>query len=319
MMESVKIGGKNDGMNSDIFISDMFPETVYRNKTLNGRLIGSPGNRRLETPEFVIEHDYLTFMFECGAWDNEVGIRFLVDGEIQFELSEPVYGLPVLSYAFDLSEFAGKRGKISIGGGGTFEFITVENLYLTNTMPADTVLIRPYRDLVKLDYGIAVKNGKYLNLPVDRNRIAKYLNIMIDGKIIRNICIQLADNGRCDFIASIPVEEYAGKTIRIFTDTPVMTPSAYEFFTSRISTSETPSRCEVLYREKGRPKLHFTPPFGGNIDMIGFYCYNREYHIGYLLDPVFNKCHVNNSWAGSVSRDLFSWRGQRMLIRKINY
>ena len=68
--------------------------------------------------------------------------------------------------------------------------------------------------------------------------------------------------------------------------------------------------CDDLYRESGRPLLHYTPRRGASSDANGLVWFDGEWHLHYQHVP----CNVapgnencNWGWGHAVSRDLVTW------------
>ena len=68
--------------------------------------------------------------------------------------------------------------------------------------------------------------------------------------------------------------------------------------------------CDDLYREPGRPLLHYSPRRGASSDANGLVWYDGEWHLHYQHVP----CNVtpgnsncNWGWGHAVSRDLVTW------------
>ena len=68
--------------------------------------------------------------------------------------------------------------------------------------------------------------------------------------------------------------------------------------------------CDDLYREPGRPLLHYTPRRGASSDANGLVWLDGEWHLHYQHVP----CNVtpgnqncNWGWGHAVSRDLVTW------------
>lgn len=265
---------------------------------------------------FEISRDYVTMNFSCNGWNEEHGLHLFIEEREEFCITDSIFGIGTIRYALDLREFQGKKAQIKIVDMGSHEGLQISDLQMTNDCPSDAKVLSARRFCQTLDYTLSANGEKYLHLPIDCNERADFVDFIINGQARFNMALRLAKSGKYDFIATIPIEEFTAREITLKGQHAWMRPECLEFFESKIFVSNAPIDQVGFYKEKGRPKLHFTPPYGGMSDMIGFYRYNGAYHIGYLHDPAYNNWNDNASWSFSSSSDLFSWQDQRMVVRK---
>jgi sucrose-6-phosphate hydrolase SacC (GH32 family) len=269
-----------------------------------GKLISHP---------ITIDWKYLVMDLRVAGWDNETSLRIHVDGDLQFLLSDTPEAVEQL-YAFDLTLFQGKTMVASFIDAGSCEGITVKNIRLTDLVEEKAIIIAPICQCEPLDITLELQGCKFVNFPIKKNYPTDFCSFSVDGVDVLNMGLRLAKDGQEDYIASVPVDEYGGTTIRIHSDEVYIPKKDRDAFYKKITVSETP--VQALRNEVNRPKLHMTPPFGGNGDMIGFFYYGGKYHAGYLCDPAGDLWNSNASWAFCESDDLLHWDNHRIIVRK---
>ena len=268
------------------------------------------------TSKFIIEYPYLTFVFSCNGWDEEHGFHMFINGKEEFSIFDSILGIPQTEYALDLRDFLGQPAYIQINDMGSCENIFFKKPVFTNKRPFNVKWLSPHSKCKMLDCTLNANGQQFLHLPIDINEHSDFLEFYIDSKPCFTMALRLAKSGKYDFIANIPIGEFNPQEIRICGNKTFITPENLRFFEENISVSKEPIGKEKFYTESGRPKLHFTAPYGGSGDMIGFYRYNGIYNIGYLHDPAYNNWNDNATWSYSSSTDLFKWDNQRMVVRK---
>ena len=147
-----------------------------------------------------------------------------------------------------------------------------------------------------------VLQSKYLNLPVKNGVAKRRMSLAIDGRIVREFEIELAE-GEPDFWVFLDVSMFRGKTASLR-----VTSSGQDSGALRaIVPSDTIQGAEDLYREKHRPQFHFSSRRGWNNDSNGLVFYQGEYHLYYQHNP-YGWNWGNMHWGHAVSTDLVHWQ-----------
>jgi sucrose-6-phosphate hydrolase SacC (GH32 family) len=144
---------------------------------------------------------------------------------------------------------------------------------------------------------------KYLNFPVKNGAEKKFINLIINGKVVREFDIELAP-GDPDFWVFLDVSEFRNQKAVLRIDK--LDPDKSKGFDS-IYQADTFKGRKNLYREKLRPQFHFTSRRGWNNDSNGMVYYDGEYHLFYQHNPYGWKWG-NMTWGHAVSEDILHWK-----------
>lgn len=143
---------------------------------------------------------------------------------------------------------------------------------------------------------------KYLNLPVKKGAALRRITMTVEGKVVREFEIELADT-EPDFWVFLDLTPFTGKKATLAVrDLPVQ---SHGF--DLISQDDWIRDTEDLYREKCRPQFHFTSRRGWNNDSNGLVFYGGEYHLYYQHNP-YGVQWGNMHWGHAVSTDLVHWQ-----------
>ena len=147
---------------------------------------------------------------------------------------------------------------------------------------------------------IALKQ-RYLHLPVMNGASERRMRFWVDGKMIREFMIELADGDPDVYVAS-GLSAFIGKQVSVEIDHAPST----NVLDGIVQAGDIPG-AKALYQEKYRPQFHFSPRCGWVGDPNGLVFYKGEYHLFFQYNPYAVKWG-NMSWGHAVSKDLVHWK-----------
>ena len=114
---------------------------------------------------------------------------------------------------------------------------------------------------------------RYLHLPVKNKAAKRRMKFEVDGKMVREFEIELAD-GKPDFLVFADVSAFRGKKLTVST----VLPADSKALDAIVASDDVPGKDE-LYKEKLRPQFHFYSLRGLLIDPNGLVLVCLEYHM----------------------------------------
>lgn len=152
---------------------------------------------------------------------------------------------------------------------------------------------------------ITVKN-RYLLIPVAANdhwrvpdETLQYLGIYENGRLLQEHEVVLSREPR--FWSPVYLESYQGRELELRLE------NGDETLLELLELSDVLKDETTLYRETGRPQVHFTPMHGFMNDPNGLFYHDGIYHYFAQLNP-YGLSVGNTHWMHAVSSDLIHWR-----------
>jgi len=260
---------------------------------------GDDSTGRLISPDFVIERPYMTFLIGGGGWAGETCMNLIVEGKIVRTSTgsnmKPGGSEALEPAGWDVRELAGKKAHIEIvdsrkGGWG---HINVDNIIETDR--------KPILEISNVKHEIHI-GKRLLSFPVANGSAKRDVQVIVDGKVVREFNIELADL-KPDWMAPLDVSQWRGKTATVVVNKLPEESKALEL----IQQSDDLIGAADLYREALRPQIHFSAQRGWNNDPNGLVFYNGEYHMFFQHNP-YGWGWGNMHWGHAVSKDLVHWR-----------
>lgn len=268
-------------------------------RLVNTYFKGDDTTGTLTSPEFEIRRKCINFLIGGGMHPGEACISLLVDGKTVRTATGPndrPGGTEALDWhSWDVSDLAGRPAQIQIvdnkkGGWG---HINIDQIVQSDQGTAAAEAEKSRQFVVK---------ERYLNLPVKTGARKRILRLVVDGEVVRDSDIELAD-GEPDFWVTLDVSEYKGKEVTLRADSLARGSKGL----SSVEQGDSIKDSKDLYKERLRPQFHFTSRRGWNNDSNGLVYYKGEYHLFYQHNP-YGWAWGNMTWGHAVSRDLVHWQ-----------
>lgn len=265
---------------------------------VNSFFKGDSTKGTLTSPAFTIERRYLNFLLGGGHHPGETCVNLLVDGKVVQTATGPQIadgGSEQLEWqTWDLAALAGKQATIQIvdrhtGGWG---HVNVDQITLSDkrrqTEPAAREL---------------TISEPFLNLPVRTGAPKRRMRFVVDGRVVREFDIELADRDP-GFWTPADVRAFRQKSLRVEVD---RLPVDSQVLTA-ITQSATPNE-DSAESERQRPRFHFTSRRGWLNDPNGLVYDGQLWHLYYQHNP-FGWNWGNMHWGHATSKNLVDWQEQ---------
>jgi fructan beta-fructosidase len=258
---------------------------------------GDQATGTLISPEFTIERKYLNFLIGGGGHQEKTAVNLLIGGKVVRSATgpntDPGGSEALAEESFEVEEFAGKKAQIQIvdAASGGWGHINADHFVLSD---APSARVNPEREIVC--------DKQYLNLPVTHGSKKRRVTVRVDGAVVREFEIELADR-EPDYWVFLDLTPFAGKKATISTDRSSM---KYDAFAA-LEVSDTIKGADNLYAEALRPQFHFSSRRGWLNDPNGLVFHKGEYHLYYQHNP-YGWNWGNMHWGHAVSTDLVHWK-----------
>ena len=275
---------------------------------------GDPALGRLISPPFTVQRRYLSFLIGGGRHtyygNNDPGyvaVNLVHEGHVVRTAPRSQWapdGCDHLAWDwFDLADLAGTQVRVEVVDQhtGPWGHILVDQFAQTDAppVPLPSFAERRFR-----------AGHRFLNLPISLRSPYRELQLTGGGRTVASntLCLVRDDP---DFWVPIDLSAWKGMdlTLRIEELADAAVPPAADLLTAA-RIGDRMVGCDDLYREPGRPLLHYTPRRGASSDANGLVWLDGEWHLHYQHVP----CNVtpgnqncNWGWGHAVSRDLVTW------------
>lgn len=252
---------------------------------------------KLTSPPFKLQKHYLNFLIGGGGHDG-LSFDLIVGGEVVrsarggntrsggSEKLEPA--------SWDVKEFQRRDAILQVidqrrGGWGHINVDhVVQSDHKIEAEPAQMNFT-------------ATEN--YLHVPVRTGATKRRLKLLLDGKSVREMDVELAVDAKASFLVAIDIRKWNGKQLTLDAGKLV---GRKEALKGIAQARALPNR-DGIYQEAKRPLFHFTSKIGWLNDPNGLVYHQGEWHLFYQHNP-YGWNWGNMHWGHAVSRDLFHWR-----------
>ncbi len=275
---------------------------------------GDPALGRLISPPFTVQRRYLSFLIGGGRHtyygNNDPGyvaVNLVHDGHVVRTAPRSQWAPDGCDHLvwdwFDLADLAGTQVRVEIVDQhtGPWGHILVDQFAQTDTPPI------PLRAFAERRFRAG---HRFLNLPISLRSPFREVQLTGGGRTVASNTLCLARDDP-DFWVPVDLSAWKGMdlTLRIEELADAAAPPAANLLTA-VRIGDRMVGCDDLYRESGRPLLHYTPRRGASSDANGLVWFDGEWHLHYQHVP----CNVapgnencNWGWGHAVSRDLVTW------------
>jgi len=267
-----------------------------RAMSTHGSGIGS-----LTSPSFTVERDAIYFLMGAvegmDGHGGVVAMQLIVDGDV-VRTTPPNRFHAAFWYSWDVSEFKGKSVHIRIVDEDSrrWAFVSVDHI-VQSDVPAERPLLQRTITITQ----------PVLNFPVKTGAVRHYIELVVDGKQVRAMDVELAMDD-IDYWVVSDLSPWLGKDVLMRTrQHPLGSPDILD----RISVEDGIRDSDDLYKEPLRPQFHFSSKRGWLNDPNGLVYYDGEWHLYYQHNPFgwdHSRNDYNKTWGHAVSTDLVHWK-----------
>jgi fructan beta-fructosidase len=285
-----------DGFEGRTFANSYHPEKLDK---ATGTLVSE---------SFVIRNDYICFLLASGKEPRAgaLAVNLVIDGRAVRQATPK--GEDFETCCFHVRQLRGKEARIEIADkaillGG---WIAVDSIRGQEKPSSDWVVREEDRIVRRISLARNFYcNKRYLNIPAAGAFPEDALKLIVDGRVVQEICMAVADGQPAEFWQFIDLSLWQGKEATLTIDgwSSSDEPLSGVFLDDRIRGLDN------LYNERYRPQFHCTPIQGWSNDINGAVYYDGEYHVFYQYDPSRSGAIGRNMhWGHAVSVDLFHWK-----------
>lgn len=249
---------------------------------------------------FEIERDFINFLIGGGGFEGETCMNLIVDGEVVRTATGPNTeegGTKALAWhSWNVKQWKGKQARLQVVDNreDLWGYIAIDYIYQSDYS------VKPVRNVTR-EFRL---EKKYLNLPVSHNAPERLVRLLIDGKIVREFRIDLAE-GEPQFWTYLEIDHFKGEQATLYVEE--LNGNRTKSFNSIFQADTFPGEDE-LYKEALRPQFHFTSKRGWLNDPNGLVYYKGEYHLFYQHGPFGTEgAQDTQHWGHAVSTDLVHW------------
>jgi len=260
---------------------------------------GGSGVGTLTSPAFTIQSKAIYLLVgavEIDGPEQKTAIELIVHGDI-VRRTTPLRYHAMFWESWDVTDFKGEKARIRIVDQDPRSpaFILVDHIVQSDVPAERPVLER----LIKV-------TKPTLNFPVKTGAARHYIELVVDGKQVRAMDVELA-TGPIDYWVVTDLTPWLGKELLIRTR---QHPLGNANILDKISVEDGIRGAEDLYSEALRPQFHFSSRRGWINDTNGLIYYDGEFHLYYQHNPYgwdHSRNDYNKTWGHAVSTDLVHW------------
>lgn len=262
----------------------------------------------LVSKSFVVQNDYICFLLASGKEPRAgaLAVNLVIDGRAVRQATPK--GENFETCCFYVRQLRSKEARIEIVDkaillGG---WIAVDSIRGQEKPSSDWVVREKDRIVRRISLARNFYcNKRYLNIPAVGAFPEDALKLIVDGRVVQEICMAVADWQPAEFWQFIDLSLWQGKEATLTIDGW----SSSDELLSEVFLDDRIRGLDNLYNERYRPQFHCTPIQGWNNDINGAVYYDGEYHVFYQYDPSRSGAIGRNMhWGHAVSVDLFHWK-----------